>query len=208
MSISGPVICGDFSQNNKTSLTFNPLAAVPAGALIWIVAGSNVSDSANLTFTDTQGNNYELQAFNQLPGTGVTFIEALVRNANALATTDTITLTSDTRANFDGAMYFHTGALGNIFSRDVEFFQTVNPIANVSAQAGMELFGAIAVAGPSSDAFTNDVNFGPDQKIKLATTNATIHASDRSPVPVAGPYSFAPVLGTARKSMIILHAFN
>lgn len=206
MSIAGPFLDGSFSRNNQFSATLTPDSATPEGALLWFIVGSQVVDTANLTITDTASNTWELQAFNQLPGTGATFIMAISRAAHALTTSDVITLDSDVRANWDGILCHHTGAQGNIYSRDLEYFESLTPQATCRANTGMTLFATIAVAGPRNDGFTQDSNWSADQKTSL-TGNVTVHACGRNST-VLGNYTYSPVLGTLRKSLMLVASFT
>lgn len=206
--IQGPFLDGSFSRNNQFNVSVSPGAATPAGALLWIVAGTAVADTANVSVTDTKGNVWEIQAFNQLPGTGATILVAIARNAAALGTGDFVTITSDIRGNWDGILFHHTGAVGAIFSRDLEYFDanTTAPSATCQAQENQTLVAIAAVAGPRSDAYTQDGNWSADQKTSL-TGNVTAHCSGRVPS-IAGAYSYAPVLGVARKTFLMIAAFN
>ena len=207
MPASGPFLSGSFSQNNRTSITFSPSLAIPAGALIWLIAGTDVADTETVTVTDSAGNEYVNQVFVAPPGVPGTILVAVARNAIALPTSGSVTLSSSARGNFDGVLYHHTGARGEIFSTDIQYFDTgTTPVARCYAQAGMTLFGTVAVRGPSADGFTPDPNWGPDQKINIQTTNVTVHASGRV-ADARDWFTYAPVLGNARRSLIFAGSF-
>lgn len=208
-SNNGPVLAGSFSQNNKTSFSFSPSVAVPAGAMLWLGLGSNVVDTANVSITDSQNNNWTIQAFNQLPQAGAaTILVAWVMvGQNGLATTDTITITSDTRANWDGLIEYITGVGGFINATDLQFSTDTTPQTNVRGAPGDTLLSILAVLGPSSDLFTPDPNWGPDQKMRIASTQATIHSCGAT-APTLGIYPYAPILGTARTAYAFSAAFN
>ena len=208
MPITGPFLAGGISRNNQFTAPFNPTVNIPAGALIWVIGGTNVDDTADVVVTDTAGNAYVNQAFVGVPGVPGSVLVAIARNANALTTAGQIIITSSVRGDWDANSYFHLGAQGAIASTDVEFIDTsTTPVATVTAlQAGMTLFGTVAVRGPSSDGFTVDAVWGADQKGNIPRTNVTIHAGGRV-APNAGQFSYAPVLGTARRSLIFAASF-
>jgi len=207
--MANPTSIGGAFQRNVTSLTFHPSAALPAGALLFLSVGTNAPDTATITIQDTQGNNYQTQVASQQPGTSAQFLVNLVvpQGAKALTTADTITLTSSARADFAMSGYFFTGVQGGLFSSDVEWFNATNLSYSVNAQAGMQLFATLGVAGPSTDTFTQDAAWGPDVLSGIATTTFTVHASGRL-APTDGAYTWNPTLGTARRSVGLLVAFN
>lgn len=207
MTIAGPFLSGGISRNNQFSATFNPTVNIPAGALIWVVGGTNVADTADVVVTDTAGNEYVNQSFVGVPGVPGSILVAVARNAVALTAAGTITITSSLRGDWDANAYHHTGATGAIFSTDVRFVDTSTaPSATVTGQANMTLFGTLAVRGPSADGFTNDPAWSADQKGTIARTNVTVHASGRLAA-ADGQFSYAPTLGTARRSLIFAAAF-
>lgn len=207
MAIQGPFLAGGISRNNQFSATISPTVNIPQGALIWLIGGTDVADTADLTLTDTAGNTWVFQVFVQPPGVPGSMIVAYTRLANALPTSGSLTLSSSIRGNWDFNLYYHTGADGSIFSTDIQFIDTsVSPVARCFGQAGMTLFGTVGVRGPSSDGFTPDPNWGADQKGNLSRTNVTLHASGRV-APTEDWYTYAPTLGTARRSLIFAGAF-
>lgn len=207
-SNNGPIFAGEFSENNKTSFSFSPSVAIPSGAFLWLGLGSQVIDTANVTITDSQNNPWTIQAFNQLPGANATILVAYVLlGPNGLSTTDTITITSDTRANWDGLIEYFTGVEGAVNAADLEFSTNTTPQTNIRGAPGNTLLSILAVLGPSSDAFTPDPNWGPDQKMRIASTQATIHSCGAT-APTLGIYPYAPILGTARTAYTFSASFT
>jgi len=212
MAIQGPTLINGVSRNNQFSASWAPSVLVPAGAMAWVIGGTNLADTETAGVTDSAGNEWINQAFVQPPGIPGTILVAYSMVTAEIPTSGTITILGSQRANWDLNGYFHTGAGGNIFSTDVRFVDTsTNPTATVVARPGMTLFGTIGVGGPSADGFTNDPLFLEDQKGNIARTNVTIHASGRAVPSNADDmqlYSYAPTLGTARRSLIFLAAFQ
>lgn len=210
--MAGPFLSGGVSRNNQFTATIVPTQNIPAGALIWVIGGTSVDDTADVVVTDSSGNTYVNQAFVGVPGIPGSVLVAVARNATAVPTTGSVTVTSSIRGDWDLNTYFHTGATGAIFSTDVEVFDTgTTPVANIMAQNGMTLFGTVGVRGPSADGFMIDPSWGADQKGNINRTNVTIHAGGKVAVVVGqglAQFSYAPVLGTARRSLIFAAAFS
>jgi hypothetical protein len=207
MAVAGPFLAGGASQNNRVSVVFSPTVNIPAGALIWLVGGTDVVDTADLTLTDSAGNVWVFQVFVQPPGVPGSMVVAYARLANALPTGGSLTLTSSIRGDWDFNLYYHTGAQGQVFSTDIQFIDTsTTPVARCFGRVGMTLFGTVGVRGPSVDGFTPDASWDADQKGTIPRTNVTIHASGRI-ADAEDWYTYAPVLGTARRSLIFAGAF-
>jgi len=199
------------SRNNQFSASWSPSVLVPVGALARVIGGTDLADTETAGISDSAGNEWVNQAFVQPPGLPGTILVAYSKIVTEIPTSGTIAVLGSLRANWDLNGYFHTGAQGNIFSTDVRFIDSsTNPTANIVARPGMTLFGTVGVLGPSADGFTNDPLFSADQKGNIARTNVTIHASGRAVPSNADdmqPYSYAPTLGIARRSLIFLAAF-
>jgi hypothetical protein len=210
MSVAGPFLAGDGARNNQFTLSISPsVSAIPAGALAWFIVGGTVADTANITITDSVGNNWWIQSFNQLPGTGVTIMLAMCRVTVAIPSGGSVTLTCDTRDNWVGALYYHTGSQGQLFAYDIHYFpdNTNTQRTLPTVLAGQTLFAVYAVQGQNNFAFTQDANWSADIVSGAGSANATIHASGRT-APVDGAYTYHPVLASNRKSMCFMAAFN
>ena len=211
--MADPISIGGVVGRNVNSLTFNPSVAVPAGALLFISVGTNAGDSANITIADSivlpaTPNAYSILVNSAQQGTNAALFLFISPIVTSLSTSQTITLNSNIRADYGISGYLFTGLTGAVLSCDVEWFATTTPVYNIPlAQAGMQLFGVVALAGPSSDVFTQDPNWGPDVTSGLQSTTITIHGCGRM-APTAGSYSWAPILGTARQSVGFACAFR
>lgn len=207
MTISNPVLVGGIYQRNRTSWSITPTVNVPAGALLWLVCGGDISDSATVTVTDSAGNNYFLQVNSQQPGTIGTLFVFIVPNCLTLTTQQSITITSSERGDLLATLYYVTGASGSLYSTDVEWNAGSSPSGTVPAQAGMGVFALLAVAGPNNDGFTQAAGWGSDIIANIQTVNATIHGGFRV-ADADGNYTYAPTLGSNRQNLVLVAAFR
>lgn len=210
----GPFLAGGVSRNNQFNASITPGVAIPAGAMVWVVGGSNVVDTAVISIRDSVNNiDFVLNSFVQLPGVAGSIIVASLVVPQGIPANGAITLTSDTRANWDLNCVYFTGAEGAVFSitSPISTVAITNPSGAVKAQPNMNLFAMLAVLGPSSDGFTQDPLWGTDQKGNVARTNVTVHACGRI-VPAnadeLADYTYAPTLGVARRCMTFVASFT
>lgn len=209
-----PVTIGGAFQRNVTSVSFNPSVALPSGALLFLSMGTNAPNTANITIADTvvgpnsTKNAYGLIVNSQQPATSVTLWVFLVIKALALATTDTITLTSNTQADYALSGYYFPTGDGSLLGSDVEWFNSTTPHYQVFAQSGMQLFALLGVAGPSTDTFTQDAAWGPDVPSGITTTTFTVRACGRTATSGTGQYTWSPTLQTARQSVGFVCSFK
>lgn len=213
MAIVGPVSIGGAFQRNALTLQIPIAAAVPAGAFVIVVVGTNAPDTANITLSDGTANSYFEQVQSQPPGAQAMLDVFLVQNALAVASGN-ITITSDTHADFAAEAYYFTGAYGELVYSNVEWFTTATTTPSMDTQAlpNFMCFACDGIIGPSSDAFTNDPSWGPIVRSAVATATVTVRACSR-PAVASGPNAYAsypwnPVLGTARRSIGFTCSFN
>lgn len=223
---SGPTLAGGVSRNNQFTATITPGVIIPAGAMVWVIGGTNASDSAVLSIKDSVNNvEFNQQAFVSLPGVSGAIVAAYLVVPQSIPAAGTITLTSDTRGNWDLNCVYFTGVEGDVYSQDTQISTVAitNPSTSTRARPAMNLLSLLAVLGPSTDGFTQDPAWGTDQKGSVARTNVTVHASGRA-VPsnapdwdgqtpgAAGPlppfYTYSPTLGTARRTLVYSAAFT
>ncbi len=220
MAISGPVMVGSAFQRNQapnTPFNFNPIVPVAAGSLLTFLWGTDATDSATCSLTDSAGNQYSPQVnLSTDPGTGFCmslFFCFQPGLALPLTTQGTITLQCSERASFGGAMYAFTGATGNLTSSLVkwssEWGNTANPSGAVSARAGDSVFAALAVAGPSSDTLTQDTNsWAADLTAAASNFNVVVHATAKHQIGADGQVIYAPTLSAARRAVMAMFAFK
>jgi len=209
MSIAGPFTAGGAFQRNVLSLSFHPSQAIPAGALMFLVVGTNAADTTTITIGDGTANVYNQQVGSQQPGTTASLFVFFVdpKASHALTTGSNITITSSARSDFAASLYFFTGAGGFLDGSDVEWFNTTTPSFNCHSFAGDTLFAMLGVAGPSTDGFTQDANWGADVLSGIATTTFTVHGTSRQ-APTTGQSTYAPTLATLRRSVGCVLSFS
>lgn len=221
MSIAGPFLAGSGFRRNQqanTPFTFNPITAIPANAFIAALGGAAAADTDTVALSDSVGNSYSQEVSTLDPTGGI-----LVNNwfvfepALALATSGTVSVSCSIRTDVGASVYFFTGDIlkdknGNIVpsmtSVTVEWRNVANPSASVLARAGDMVFASIAVQGPNNDVFTQDANgWSADIVSGAANINATLHATGKI-ASADGNVTYAPTLGSLRRSVISMFAFR
>jgi hypothetical protein len=219
MAISNPVLVGSAFQRNQaanTPFSFNPVVAVPAGALLVYEFGGTITnpDTAVCSLIDSKSNVYEgLVDLSGPTGSPMLVSLFICKSAIALTTADTVTFQCSERVDLGGVLYYYTGAQGSFTNSLVKWSSEwsatpLNPNGTMHVNVGDSVHAGLVVAGPNNDVFTQSSGGWATDITQSATGfNATVHCTAKHDN-AAGDVVYSPTLNANRLGVMILLGFK
>lgn len=195
---------GSNSGKSVASVVITLGANIPANCCIF-VAMSTAGSSVTTNIADSFGQTHWVGGNGLATANGSVLLD-WCWNASAMNSGNTITVTPSAGGNFTCSVYawYVTGI--SIAANPVDASQTTSGNGTAPSmttgtlvQAAEYVVGAIAVAGPSSETFTNDSNYNVLPSYRVGTTggsDTTINVGMKT-VMSTSAVTFAPTLGTA-----------
>src|ERR1051325_8995563 len=207
---------GSNTGKSVSSIVITLPAAVPAGCTIF-VAIATAGSSVLVNIADSVGQTNWVGGNGAATANG-TIILDWAWNATAMPASSTITITKSGGGTFTGAVYawYVAGLLTSTSPLDTA--QTgsgsgtaVTLTTGTLGQVAEYVVGALAVAGPGTETFTNDSNFGVLPSYRIGTTGGsdiTVDVGMRLVTGTTAGVTYAPTLGTSENWAAYLATFK